>query len=293
MNPIELHSGSAEHRVQNLLRLLDVVPAGENLFEGARKHGGVGRIYGGEVVAQALVAAVKTVPEDRNIHSLHAYFLRGGSEDHPSSYAVSADFDGRSFSNRRVVAMQQGEVILNLAASFHRPEVGRFHQVPMPSVPAPEDSFDIAEMAKHPPSGSELWLSDYMRRPGPIELRVLPAQAMAQAGGDTGVAFWFRTPTALDAPQWTHRAVLAYASDLGPMTTASRPHGGLPVQGASIDHSIWFHDDVRVDDWLLYCLRSPWGGNARGLAIGAIYDRTGRLVASVAQEGLMRFGEKE
>lgn len=293
MKPIELHSGSPEFRVQNLLRLLDVEPTGDHLFRGLRKEGGIGRIYGGEVVAQALVAAAKTVPGDRNIHSLHAYFLRGGSEDQPSSYNVSTDFDGRSFSNRRVVAVQQGEVILNLAASFHRLEAGRFHQAPRPDVPAPEDLVDVTEVAESRPPGSEYWPLSHIRRLWPIEWRVPPALATSGADVSTEISFWFRTPAAVDAPQWMHRAILAYASDIGPMTTASRPYARLPRQGASIDHSIWFHDDLRVDDWLLYCLQSPWAGHARGFATGNIYDRTGRLVASVAQEGLIRFGGKE
>lgn len=291
MSPIELHSGSAEHRVRNLLRLLDVDPVGERMFEGRRKDGGTGRIFGGEVVAQALVAAARTVPEDRSIHSLHAYFLRGGNEDHRSSYSVSADFDGRSFSNRRVVAMQQGEVILNLAASFHRPEAGRHHQVPMPSVPPPEDLPDVVAMAEGQSDEEARWPLSFIRRPWPLEWRIPFFPPNPETGNEIDVAFWFRTPAAIDAPQWMHRAVLAYASDLGPMAAASRPHG-RPGQGASIDHSIWFHDDVRVDDWLLYRLQSPWAGQARGLGNGTVYDRTGRLVASVAQEGLMRFGGK-
>jgi len=292
MDPIELHSGPAEHRVQNLLRLLDVEPVDERTFEGRRKQGGRGRIYGGEAVAQALVAAIKTVPEGRCVHSLHAYFLRGGSEDHRSSYDVSADFDGRSFSNRRVVATQQGEVILNLAASFHRPESGRHHQAPMPFVPPPEDLPDVLEMAEGQSDEEARWPLSFIGRPWPLEWRIPIFPPNPETGNEIDVAFWFRTPTAIDAPQWMHRAVLAYASDLGPMSAASYPHG-RPGQGASIDHSIWFHGDVRADDWLLYSLQSPWAGHARGLGIGHMHDRTGRLVATVAQEGLMRFGAEK
>lgn len=285
MDPIELHSGPAEHRVQNLLRLLDVEPVDERTFEGRRKQGGRGRIYGGEAVAQALVAAIKTVPEGRCVHSLHGYFLRGGSEDHRSSYDVSADFDGRSFSNRRVVATQRDEVILNLAASFHKPESGRHHQAPMPSVPPPEDLPDMLEMAEGYLDGP----LSFIKRPWPLEWRISLQMISPEAVDETGITFWFRAAASIDAPQWMHRAVLAYASDLGPMSAASYPHG-RPGQGASIDHSIWFHDDVRADEWLLYYLASPWARHARGLGIGNIYDRTGRLVATVAQEGLMRFG---
>lgn len=291
MDPIELHTGPADHRVRNLLRLLDVEPVDERTFEGRRKQGGRGRIYGGEAVAQALVAAIKTVPEGRCVHSLHAYFLRGGSEDHRSSYHASADFDGRSFSNRRVVATQQGEVILNLAASFHRPEAGRHHQAPMPSVPPPEDLPDMLEMVEGQGEGDVRWPLNFIQRPWPLEWRI-PPQMVGSHSGDA--AFWFRAPASIDAPQWMHRAVVAYASDLGPLVTASLPHGGLRLlQGASIDHSIWFHDDVRADEWLLYCLESPWAGHARGLGIGNIYDRAGRLVVTVAQEGLMRFGAEK
>lgn len=292
MNPIELHSGPTEHRVQNLLRLLDVEPVGERMFEGRRKEGGRGRIFGGEAVAQALVAAVKTVPDDRRIHSLHAYFLRGGSEDHRTSYHVSADFDGRSFSNRRVVAMQKGEVILNLAASFHRPEAGRHHQAPMPSVLPPEDLPDMLEVVEGQPDEGVRWPLSFIQRPWPLEWRIPPQMASSESGDETEATFWFRTTASIDAPQWMHRAVLAYASDLGPLTAAIQPYGRSGLQGASIDHSIWFHDDVRADDWLLYCLQSPWAGHARGLGVGNIYSRTGKLVATVAQEGLMRFGGK-
>jgi len=293
MTPLELHSGTAEHRVQNLLRLLDVGATGDRQFEGRRKLGGVGRIYGGEVVAQALVAAAKTVPEGRNVHSLHAYFLRGGNENHPSIYSVAADFEGRSFSNRRVVATQRGDVILNLAASFHRAESGHHHQAPMPAMPAPEDLPDLSEMTAPSSVGDWRWPLSFIRRPWPLEWRVPPIDLTGDPASHTRIAFWFRTPAPVDAPQWMHRAVLAYASDLGPLAAASGPYWRPAMQNASIDHSVWFHDDLRVDDWLFYSLESPWAGGSRGLGVGRIYDRSGRLVASVAQEGLMRLSERE
>ena len=292
MKPIELHSGSAEHRVRNLLRLLDVGSRGDRQFEGLRKHGGTGRIYGGEVVAQALVAAMKTVPDDRSVHSLHAYFLRGGSEDHSSTYSVAADFEGRSFSNRRVVATQRGEVILNLAASFHKAESGDHHQAPMPAVPAPEDLPHLFEMKNLPSADDMRWPLNFIWRPWPLVWRIPPIDLTGDPASRTRVAFWFRTPAPVDAPQWMHRAVVAYASDLGPLATASGQYWQPAMQNASIDHSIWFHADLRVDDWLLYYLESPWAGGARGLGLGRVYDRAGRLVASVAQEGLMRVAEK-
>ena len=285
----DIHGGSAEERVAALLRLLDVTPREDRLFEGNRKRGGAGRIFGGEAVAQALAAASKTVPHELNVHSLHAYFLRGGSEDHASEYRVEADFDGRSFSNRRVVALQQGEVILNLTASFHGVEPGHHHQAAMPDVPYPENLPDLAD-ALGQAGGSQVPGAIMLRRPWPVEMRHAPPHSRTSTGAsDQSIqAYWFRAVAPVDAPQWMHRAILAYVSDLGPLPMAALPYQPCDIQGASIDHSLWFHRDVRADNGLLFHLESPWAGGARGLGTGRIFDREGNLIASVAQEGLMR-----
>ncbi|MGE4431388.1 MAG: acyl-CoA thioesterase [Sphingobium sp.] len=275
--------------VDELAALLDVAPVGDRLFRGARKRGGVGRVYGGQVVAQALAAASKTVDPARQIHSLHSYFLRGGSEDHEIEYRVEADFDGGSFSNRRVVASQQGRVIFNLAASFHLREAGRAHQPTMPDVPMPEELLNIPDyLAQHPEYKPKISNRVFLD-PSPIEVRCVGIPPFCeQAPTEPQLSLWFRTVAPVPGEQWMHRAFAAYASDFAMITTALRPHGDFDLQAASIDHSLWFHEDIDVEDWLLYTTNSPWAGGARGLSLGQIFDRSGRLVASVAQEGLMR-----
>jgi len=275
--------------VAELIQLVDVQPVAEMHFRGRRKRGGVGRVYGGQVVAQALAAASKTVPPGRLSHSLHAYFLRGGSEDHEIDYQVEADFDGGSISNRRVVATQQGQVIFNLAASFHAQEPGHFHQPPMPDVPPPDGLENLRTLAERHFKDESGGLPAVLRRPSPIEMRSVDTPHFLQREPlDPRLDLWFRTVAPVDLPQWMQRVLVAYASDFALITTATRPHGGFDAQLASLDHSVWFHQDMRIDDWLLYSIESPWAGGARGLAMGRIFDREGHLVASVAQEGMMR-----
>jgi len=279
-----------------LVGLLDVVPAAQGgHFTGRRRPGGVGRVFGGQVVGQALMAATKTVPEDRLVHSLHCYFMRPASEDHEIAFAVDADMDGRSFSNRRVVAHQLGKPIFNLAASFQRVEPGPAHQAPMPDVTAPEMLPNLRELIHTHDIPAGPALRAMATRPSPIEIR--PVEGFVPQAADEALApaaaCWLRIGTGpLGAPQAMQRAVLAFASDLLLLATAYRPHGlqlgGPEVASASIDHSIWFHDDVECGDWLLYAMDSPFAGAARGFATGRLYARDGRLVASVAQEGLMR-----
>lgn len=288
---IDIHTGSGEARIQNLLALLDVSETTAGGFSGVRKHGGVGRIFGGEVVAQALVAACKTVVSDREIHSLHAYFLRGGDEMLPSHYQVEADFDGRSFSNRRVIASQNGAVILNLAASFHVAEPGHRHSVTMPDVPDPESLPDhqntMGRFRRKGRSGTAV--GSFLNRLWPIDIRPLDTERpMGEQIPEPEMAYWFRASGPVDAPQHMHRAILAFVSDLGALWAATLPYGISQMLGASIDHSIWFHADVQADQWMLYRIKSPWAGGARGLGLGEIFSRDGRLLATVAQEGLMR-----
>lgn len=280
-----------------LIHLLDVAPgnAGSH-FVGARKPGGKGRVFGGQVVGQALMAAAKTVPEDRPVHSLHCYFMRPGSEDHEIDYQVEADMDGRSFSNRRVVARQQDKAIFNMIASFHRPEPGLAHQATMPDVPAPEGLRTMRELleAFDLPAGPAL--RSIATQPSPLEFRPIGSiqSGVIDAVREPRAECWMRIGSGgpLGLPQALQRAMLAFVSDLFLLGTAYRPHGlqvaGPGVVSASIDHSVWFHEDVECGDWLLYATDSPFSGHGRGFARGHFFSRDGRLLASVAQEGLIR-----
>ena len=287
-------SETPEKLIADLLLLLDLEPRGTDRYEGRRKQGGVGRVFGGQVIAQALIAAERTVADDRAAHSLHAYFLRGGSEDHPIDYAVDRQFDGGSFSNRRVVASQQGTAIFNMAVSFQRQQKGLEHQVAvMPDVPPPEtlETDDVLRaryakklggIAKH-----------ILTQPRPIEIRaVTPRHWMSSEPHEPFQNSWFRAKAALPDDPRIHRAVLAYFSDMQLLGTAIMPHGLSWIRGevksASLDHAVWFHDDFRADDWLLYATDSPWSGGNRGFNRGQIFTADGRLVASVAPEGMIR-----
>lgn len=282
-----------EELVRWLVKLLDVKPGDDGHYAGRRKRGGVGRVFGGQVIAQALAAAERTVPEDRAVHSLHAYFLRGGSEDHEIDFKVERDLDGGSFSNRRVVASQQGTPILNFVASFHKREQGVHHQGEMPTVPAPDDLPSEADLRRE-----FLHLVPEAKRaqmiaPRPIELRPVESRHwMGAEPREPRSHTWFKCSAPLPDDPRIHRAVLAYASDMTLLGTCTLPHGLSwtvgNVLGVSLDHAVWFHDDFRADEWLLYATDSPWAGNARGLNRGQIFTADGRLVASVAQEGLIR-----
>ncbi|WP_423142892.1 acyl-CoA thioesterase [Parablastomonas sp. CN1-191] len=285
---------SPEELVAGFVRLLSVRPAGEDRFAGRRKPGGVGRVFGGQVIAQALAAAEATVDEGRPCHSLHAYFLRGGSEDHEIDFAVNRDFDGASFANRRVVASQEGRPILNLTASFQRPEQGLHHvDTAMPDVPAPETLPSEFESRRKLAEGAPAALKDWLSRPRPVEMRMVERESR-----DAGVSAqplahaWIRVVAPLGDDPRLHRAALAFATDLGLLGTSLMPHGLSWLRGevisASLDHAIWFHGAFRADDWLLYSMHSPWTGNGRGFNTGQIFTRDGRLVASVAQEGMIR-----
>lgn len=285
--------------VDRLVRLLTPEETvGHDIYRGPRKGDGVGRVFGGQVIAQALRAAEMTVEDDRAPHSLHAYFLRGGSEDYDIELAVDRQFDGRSFSNRRVVAKQKGTPILNLAASFQRPEDGLEHDTAsMPDVPHADElrpemetRREMAETLKDENARR------FMLRPRAIELRNVDAphwQSKEPAAPASHT--WFRAvaplPSIEDQPS-LHRAALAYASDFMLLGTSALPHGlswwRNELKGASLDHAIWFHRPARVDQWLLYATDSPWSGAGRGYNRGTIYNEDGELVASVAQEGVIR-----
>ena len=280
--------------VRWLVKLLDVKDAGEDQFTGRRKRGGVGRVFGGQVIAQALAAAERTVAEDRGAHSFHAYFLRGGSEDHEIGLAVARDFDGGSFSNRRVVASQQGRPILNFTASFQRHEEGLSHRdCAMPDVPGPEDLPTELELRRQFAEQMDPAQRHLFTQPRPIELRGIEGRHWLNEGAAPPRAHsWFRAVAPLPDDPRIHRAVLAYASDMQLLGTCILPHGLSwsrgEVMSASLDHSVWFHDTFRADEWLLYATDSPWSGNGRGFNRGRVFTQDGRLVASVAQEGMIR-----
>ena len=293
-----------EQRVEDLLALLDLASLDEDRFEGPRKQDGVGRVFGGQVIAQALAAAERTVEDDRPCHSLHAFFLRGGSENHPIELAVDRQFDGRSFSNRRVVASQPDEEggalrpILNFAASFQRAQKGLHHQArPLPDVPRAEDLPSEDELrARHIeriPEKARGWFL----RPRPVDMRPVGTQHWTSEEPSEPVNhIWVRIKAPLPDDPRIHRAVLAYVSDMHLLGTSIRPHGLSWMRGelksASLDHSVWFHEPFRMDEWLLYTMDSPWSGGARGFNRGEFYTADGRLVASATQEGMIRKVER-
>lgn len=281
-----------EELVAGLTALLTVETLDTDLYRGARLPGGVGRVFGGQVIAQALVSANNSVDPEYFAHSLHAYFMRPGDENHPIIYRVVRDRDGRSFATRRIIALQKGKPILNMAANFQRPEGGAEHQFDMPDVPAPEDlvserEFWRAHIDEVPEKFAKLLL-----RARPIELRRVNPRRLPVAPAEPFDAVWFRTIAPLADDIRLHQAVLAYASDMTLLGTSTLPHAldwmGGKLQMASLDHALWLHEDFRADDWLLYATDSPWAGHARGFNRGSIFARDGRLVASAAQEGLIR-----
>ncbi len=288
-------SHTPEQLVADLVLLLDLEPKGGDRFIGRRRPDGTGRVFGGQAIAQALGAARRTVDDAREVHSLHAYFLRAGSDDLPIEYRVKRDLDGRSFSNRRVVASQEGKPILNLTASFQVPVDGPDHQAPqMPDVPGPDELVSDAVLRKK--SAETLPDSPLKRlvlRASPIDFRsVEPRDWFDPQERDPISHVWFRTVSSLPSDPSVHRAMLAYISDYQLLGTALQPHGvsmlDNTIKGASLDHALWFHDSFRTDEWLLYVTESPWSGHARGFGRGQIFRRDGRLVASVSQEGMLR-----
>jgi acyl-CoA thioesterase II len=280
-------------KLDDLLERLKLERIEQNLFRGQSRDLGWGRVYGGQVLGQALSAAEQTVPEGRVVHSLHAYFLRPGDPTMPVVYTVDPIRDGRSFTTRRVVAVQKGKAIFNLSASFQEPEEGFDHADVMPSAPDPETLKSSAELAEDwAKSLPEEWRKKATSQ-GPIEIRpVDPINPLKPHVSDTNRQAWFRAIDALPDDPSVHHRLLAYASDFHFLTTTLQPHGvtwltpGLQI--ASLDHAMWFHRPFRFDDWLLYSVHSPSASGARALAHGHFFDRQGRLVASTSQEGLIR-----
>jgi len=271
--------------VQELIALLDLEKVEENIFRGSNPDDSSRRVFGGQVLAQALVAASRTAPPERLCHSLHAYFLRAGDPAAPILYEVDRSRDGGSFSVRRVVAIQHGEQIFILASSFQKPESGFEHQAAMPKVPPPESLSDPL------PEGDASVLEGLWRS-RPFEFRPIEPRAFGDRPARPPLDhIWFRVKQTLEAPATLHQAFLAFVSDMSLLDTALLPHGkGIfsNVQVASLDHAMWFHRPFRVDDWLLYSQDSPAAYGARGFSRGLIFARDGTLIASVAQEGLVR-----
>lgn len=279
--------------VAQLSALLDVEEIDTDLYRGPRLPGGVGRVFGGQVIAQALQAAQRSVDSDKAAHSLHAYFMRPGDENHPIIYRVVRDFEGRSFANRRIIAMQKGQPILNMTASFQSPAEGLHHQDAMPDVPDPDALRSERELREQIRDQVPEKFRRFFLRARPIEIRpVNPRNWFAPDKIEPAQHSWFRVVAPLPDDLALHRAMLAYASDMTLLGTCLLPHGVSwmtgEVQTASLDHAIWLHEPFRFDEWLLYTTDSPWAGHSRGFNRGKIYSRDGRLVASVAQEGLIR-----
>ena len=279
--------------VDQLKALLDVEELDRDLYRGDKLPEGRGRVFGGQVIAQALSAATKSVEGERIAHSLHAYFMRPGDDSLPIIYRVERDFDGRSFATRRVIALQKGVPILNMAASFQTPEQGFAHQEDMPDVPPPEALMAEVEHVRANAATIEPHLLGWLTRPRPIEIRPVASRwGNVEAKRPPIQHYWMRAVAPLGDDPEVHRAILAYVSDMTLLSTSTLPHGidwSMPnFQSASLDHSLWIHEDLRADDWLLFTTNSPWTGHARGFNRGSFYTRDGRLVASAAQEGLIR-----
>ena len=272
--------GTPTSALERLLHRLDLQQLDRDLFLGDPGRG-AGRLFGGLVAAQSLMAAARTVAEGE-VHSLHSYFLRGGKPGVPIQFVVHRIRDGRTFTTRRVVAHQEGEAIFSLEASYAIPEDGISHQDPMPNVPAPDDLPDWERVRPDAPP---------VTRDGPIEIRACdPAGMRSREKQAPFRQVWVRTRGPLPEDSAYHAALITFASDRGMLSTVERMHG-VPRNrrgSASLDHAIWFHRPPRWDGWMLYTTASPAAHNARALILGTMYSEDGTLIASVAQEGLVR-----
>ena len=280
-------------RVADLLEQFELERLEVNLFRGESRDIGSPQVFGGQVLGQALMAAYSTVDAELRVHSLHAYFLRRGDFNHPIVYQVDRSRDGHSFSSRRVVAIQNGAPIFTFSSSYHRPEPGLDHHSTMPDVPPPETLPDwsrpSAEIAERLPEK----LRRFLFRERPVEIR--PVEAIDFLNPKPGPPIqnvWMRTVGPLPDNPRLHECLLAYLSDLNLLNVTTRPHAGHYVSDdmvmASIDHAMWFHRSIKADEWMLYALDSPSASGARGFARGSIYSRERVLLASTAQEGLIR-----
>ncbi len=280
--------------LQELLGLLKLEKIEENIFRGQSQDLGFGNVFGGQVLGQALSAAYRTVPVERGVHSLHAYFLRPGDAQKPIVYDVDCIRDGGSFTTRRVVAIQKGRAIFNMSASFQVDESGFEHQDTAPQPPGPEGIASEQALAAAVADQIPETIREKILCKKPIEIRpVDPINPFAPDKRAPLRYAWFKAVDRLPDDPAVHQYMLAYASDFGLVTTSLYPHGQRfwqpQMQIASLDHAMWFHREFRMDDWLLYAMESPNAGKGRGLSRGQIYTQKGKLVASVAQEGLIRY----
>jgi acyl-CoA thioesterase II len=286
-------SKSTGSALEALVANLDLEALEQNLFRGRSPQQGWQRVYGGQVLGQALVAAVRTVEEGRVAHSMHAYFLLGGDPKVPIIYEVERIRDGSSFATRRVKAIQHGRPMFAMSVSFHKDEPGFDHRARMPKVPQPEDLPSEHELMRslmrHMPEN----MRSYWERERPIEMRPVDITRYTTRQKAEPVQYiWMRANGTLPDDPKLHQCVLAYASDFTLLDTALIAHGKLlfdaDIQLASLDHALWFHRSFRADDWLLYAQDSPSASGARGFCRGSVYTRDGVLIASTTQEGLTR-----
>ena len=281
------------HTLEKLLELLDLEPLEVNIYRGQNRDIGSGRVYGGQVLAQALVAARRTVDEERDAHSLHGFFILPGDMTAPIVYFVDRLRDGKSFTTRQVTGIQHGRAIFNMSVSFHVSEEGISHQTEMPDVAPPESLPSELDLIRAMESRIPEKLRAVYTQDRPIDFRPInPIDPFNPQKQEPLKYVWIRALGEMGPEQLMHQSVLAYASDHGLLGAALLPHRlsiQMPqLQVASLDHSLWFHRPFRADEWLLYEMESPTAGGARGFSRGSIYNRSGELVASVAQEGLVR-----
>ncbi|MBY0492179.1 MAG: acyl-CoA thioesterase II [Gemmatimonadaceae bacterium] len=279
--------------VKALVELLELEQLEMNIYRGQNRDLGTGRVYGGQVFAQALVAARRTVSEPREAHSVHGYFLRAGDLKAPIVFFVDRPRDGGTFTSRRVTAIQHGEAIFHLSASFQISEPGLDHQAwPMPDVPDPDSLKPELEQIREKAERLPPELREVLTQDRPIDFRSSHSHVPGSEHGEPQRFAWFRVQDTLPDDLITHQAVLAYASDYGLLPTSLLPHGvsyrDPRLQLASLDHTLWMHRPFRADEWLLYVMDSPTAAGARGFTRGQVYTKQGQLVASVAQEGLIR-----
>ena len=284
---------AAPSALEKLLATLTLEPLEDNLFRGPRSSEGWQRVYGGQVLGQALVAAALTVDSSRAIHSMHGYFLLAGDPEREIIYDVERIRDGGSFTTRRARGIQHGRAIFSMSASFHKHEEGYDHQAAMPDVPPPETLPSAKELMSGMLANLPENMRAYWRREHPIDVRIVDvSRYVSRQPQQPTQSIWLKANGTLPDALYIHQAVLAYASDFTLLDTALIAHGKLlfdrDIQLASLDHAMWFHRPFRADDWLLYVQDSPTAFGARGYCRGAVFDRQGRLVASTVQEGLMR-----
>ena len=279
--------------LDTLLSVLDLEPLEVNIYRGINRDLGTGRVYGGQVFAQALVAARRTVDDPREAHSAHGYFILPGDLTAPIVYFVDRLRDGKSFTTRRVTAIQHGQAIFNLSVSFHVAEEGPAHQSEMPDAPDPTTLVTELELIRQMSDKIPVSLRDVLTQDRPLDIRpVDPVDPFKAEKREPLRQAWFKAIDLLPDDPAIHQAIVAYATDYGLLVTALQPHGiayrSAGLQLASLDHSLWLHRPFRADEWLLYSTDSPVTAGARGFVRGTIHSQTGELVASVAQEGLIR-----